>query len=221
MPAHDRPSCIAQTKLRVPTCVGTETSATRGRRAEPLAGSVRRGSQARWCLLHPTPPGLSWAHVGARHPIAAPWSLSTTALGARQVSLRAPADPASAFVPARGVDLEHILYMEEERVVGRDNVVTTERVALQLAKQPGRPFGAGSTYVRRHLSGQHSVWYGARCLGRYETGTAGPWPRECRYPERSDHGVVQLAGTSRINNAVIAWRYRAHANTASRRSPLH
>jgi transposase len=82
---------------------------------------------------------------------------------------RAPADPASAFVPVRGVDLEHILCVEEERVVGRDNVVTTASVALQLAKQPGRRTCAGlHVLVRRHLSGQHSVWYGARCLGRYD-----------------------------------------------------
>jgi len=82
---------------------------------------------------------------------------------------RTPADPASAFVPARGVDLEHILCIEDERVVGRDNVVTTEHVALQLAKQPGRRTCAGlHVLVRRHLNGQHSVWYGARCLGRYD-----------------------------------------------------
>jgi len=82
---------------------------------------------------------------------------------------RTPADPASAFVPARGVDLAHILCIEEDRVVGRDNVVTTERVALQLAKQPGRRTCAGlHVLVRRHLNGQHSVWYGARCLGRYD-----------------------------------------------------
>src|SRR5215475_273863 len=82
---------------------------------------------------------------------------------------RAPADPASAFVPAGGVALEHILCIEDERVVGRDNVVTTERVALQLTKQPGRRTCAGlHVLVRRHLNGQHSIWYGARCLGRYD-----------------------------------------------------
>src|SRR5215468_2530746 len=82
---------------------------------------------------------------------------------------RAPADPASAFVAARDVDLEHVLCIEDERVVGRDNVVTTEQVALQLAKQPGRRTCAGlHVLVRRHLNGQHSVWYGARCLGRYD-----------------------------------------------------
>src|SRR5882724_9959296 len=80
---------------------------------------------------------------------------------------RPPADPASAFVPVGRVDLDQILCVEDERTVGRDNVVTTARVPLQLAKQPGRRTCAGlRVLVRRHLSGQHSVWYGGRCLGR-------------------------------------------------------
>src|SRR5262245_5450510 len=77
---------------------------------------------------------------------------------------RPPADPASAFVPLGPVALDQILCVEAERVVGRDNVVTAERVALQLAKQPGRRTCAGlRVLVRRHLRGQHSVWYGRRC----------------------------------------------------------
>jgi helix-turn-helix protein len=82
---------------------------------------------------------------------------------------RAPADPASAFVPLGRVDLDQILCVEDERIVGRDNVVTTERRPLQLAKQPGRRTCAGlRVLVRRHLDGQHSIWYGGRCLGRYD-----------------------------------------------------
>lgn len=82
---------------------------------------------------------------------------------------RPPADPRSAFVPLGGVELETILCVEHERVVGRDNVVTAERVALQLPKQPGRRTCAGlRVLVRAHLDGRHSVWYGSRCLGRYD-----------------------------------------------------
>src|SRR6266404_1973092 len=82
---------------------------------------------------------------------------------------RPPADPAPAFVPLGRVDLEQILCVEEERDVGRDNVVTADRVALQVAKQPGRRSCAGlRVLVRRHLDGQYSIWYGARCLGRYD-----------------------------------------------------
>ena len=64
---------------------------------------------------------------------------------------------------------DKILCVEGERTVGRHNVVTADRVPLQLAKQPGRRTCAGlRVVVRRHLSGQHSVWYGGRCLGRYD-----------------------------------------------------
>jgi hypothetical protein len=82
---------------------------------------------------------------------------------------RPPADPASAFVPLHGHDLEQILCVQDERVVGRDNVVTLHPLALQIAKQRGRRTCAGlRVVVRRHLDGQHSVWYGGRCLGRYD-----------------------------------------------------
>jgi transposase len=82
---------------------------------------------------------------------------------------RPPADPTSAFVPLHGVDLEQILCHEEARVVGRDNIVRLDSVVLQLGKQPGRRTCADlHVTVRRHLDGRHSVWYGGRCLGRYE-----------------------------------------------------
>src|SRR5215813_13256193 len=91
---------------------------------------------------------------------------------------RPPADPAPAFVPLGAADLDQILCVEEERVVGRDNVVTTDRVALQLAKQPGRRSCAGlRVLVRRHLSGHHSIWYGTRCFGHYD-----PHGRLCPRP---------------------------------------
>ena len=82
---------------------------------------------------------------------------------------RPPADPSSAFVPLHGVDLEQILCHEEERTVGRDNVVVLDGVPLQLAKQPGRRTCAGlRVTVRRHLDGSHTVWRGPQCLGRYD-----------------------------------------------------
>jgi hypothetical protein len=82
---------------------------------------------------------------------------------------RAAADPAAAFVAAGAVDLEQIFCLEDERVVSRDNVIVVDHLALQLAKQPGRRTCAGlRVLVRRHLNGQHTVWYGGRCLGRYD-----------------------------------------------------
>ncbi len=102
-----------------------------------------------------------------------------------------PADPTSAFVPLGAVDLDQILCVEEERVVGRDNVVTTARLALQLTKQPGRRSCAGlRVLVRRHLSGHHSIWYGARCFGRYDShGRLSPSP-PARVAHSSGHFTV-------------------------------
>jgi transposase len=81
---------------------------------------------------------------------------------------RPPADPTSAFVLVGRADLDQILCHEEERVVARDNTVRLDGVGLQIDKQRGRRSCAGlRVVVRRHLNGQHSVWWGPRCLGRY------------------------------------------------------
>jgi hypothetical protein len=82
---------------------------------------------------------------------------------------RPPADPAAAFVPLHGVDLDAILCEQDERVIGKDNVVSLGALALQIAKQPGRPTCAGlRVTVRRDIHGQLSVWHGSRCFGRYD-----------------------------------------------------
>lgn len=94
-----------------------------------------------------------------------------------------PADPTSAFVPVGRHDLDQILCHEEERVVARDNTVTLAGVRLQIDKQRGRRSCAGlHVLVRRHLSGQHSVWWGPRCLGRY-TAAGRPLPPPRRGPQ--------------------------------------
>jgi len=81
----------------------------------------------------------------------------------------APTDATSAFVTASGTDLDQILCVEEVRVVGKDNTVTFDRLALQIPKQPGRPSCAGlSVSVRKHLDRTHSVWWGPRRLGRFD-----------------------------------------------------
>ena len=82
---------------------------------------------------------------------------------------RAPAEPAPAFVPLGGVDLEQILCHQDERVVARDNTVVLDGIVLQLAKQPGRRSCAElRVLVRCHLDGHHSVWHGARRLGLFD-----------------------------------------------------
>lgn len=82
---------------------------------------------------------------------------------------REPREPQSAFVPLGGVQLDQILCHEEERVVGQDNTVVLDKVRLQLGKQRGRRSCKDlHVLVRRHINGEHSVWWGLRCLGRYD-----------------------------------------------------
>ena len=82
-----------------------------------------------------------------------------------------PADPDTAFVAVgRSVDLDQFLCHEEERTISPDNVVTFGKLALQVAKQPGRRTCAGlHVAVRRHLDGTHSVWRTSELLGRFDS----------------------------------------------------
>jgi transposase len=82
---------------------------------------------------------------------------------------RPPRDPEPAWVAVGDADLAQILCHEEARVVGQDNTVTIDTVALQIAKQPGRRTCAGlAVIVRRHLNGQYAIWRGAQRLGHFE-----------------------------------------------------
>ena len=82
---------------------------------------------------------------------------------------RPPRDPEPAWVAIGDVDLDQILCHEETRVVGQDNTVAVDAVALQVAKQPGRRTCAGtSVIVRRHLNGHYAIWRGAQRWGCYD-----------------------------------------------------
>ena len=82
---------------------------------------------------------------------------------------RPPPELESAFVGSGEVDLDEILCVEEVRTVGKDNVVTMDGIALQIAKQPGRLTCAGlHVSVRRHLDGCYSVRRGTQLFGRYD-----------------------------------------------------
>ena len=53
-------------------------------------------------------------------------------------------------------------------MVGRDNTVAFNGRAFQLAPQPGRRSCTGlRVTMRRHLSGEYSVWSGPRRLGHF------------------------------------------------------
>jgi transposase len=82
---------------------------------------------------------------------------------------RLPRDPEPAWVALDDVDLDQILCHEDTRVVGQDNTVAVDTVALQVAKQPGRRTCAGiSVIVRRHLNGHYAIWRGTQRWGQYD-----------------------------------------------------
>jgi molybdenum-dependent DNA-binding transcriptional regulator ModE len=82
---------------------------------------------------------------------------------------RPAADPTSAFVPLGEVDLDEIFFESDVRKVGKDNTVSVDGMALQIAKQPGRCTCAGlAVQLRRHLDGSYSIHRGAQLLGRYD-----------------------------------------------------
>jgi len=114
----------------------------------------------------------------------------------------APADPASAFVALGGVDLDQILCHQEERLVGRDNTVTFQGRAFQLERQPGRRSCVGlRVTIRRHLTGEYSIWCGARRLAQYPAVLERPRDR------RAAVQPVEAAGAVDAKNAPTApWK---------------
>lgn len=89
--------------------------------------------------------------------------------GHNEFLAREPNNPQSAFVQVGHADLDEILCVEEVRRVGKDNVVTMDDTALQIARQPGRATCAGlHVVVRRHLDGGYSLRRGVQIFGRYD-----------------------------------------------------
>jgi transposase len=83
---------------------------------------------------------------------------------------RPPQDPHSAFAAVSQAELDDLLCVESVRTVGRDNVLTLDGVALQVARQPGRATCAGlHVVVRRHIDGTYSVRRGVQIFGRYDS----------------------------------------------------
>ena len=75
----------------------------------------------------------------------------------------------SAFVPlARPGQVDDILCLHAERVVGRDNTVRYARRVLQLPATPDRPhYVKAAVRVHEYPDGTLAVFHGPRCLARY------------------------------------------------------
>ena len=138
---------------------------------------------------------------------------------------RPPADPASAFVPlGAALDLDQLLAEDGERLVGRDNVVSFEGLALQLAKQRGRRSCTGlRVLVRRHLTGEHTVWRGPQCLGRFDArGRPLDGPRPEPQSARRRPSAARRASrpkNTRAHSAKNALRRRPYREIPPREAP--
>jgi transposase len=74
----------------------------------------------------------------------------------------------TAFVKARGLNLDLIFSIEQERVVGRDNTVMVDKRVLQIEKTKWRGSLAGCrVMVYEHADKSLSIRYGGHEVGRY------------------------------------------------------
>jgi hypothetical protein len=129
-----------------------------------------------------------------------------------------PADPTSGFVPLGDVDLDQIFFESDLRKVGKDNTVSVDGKALQIAKQPGRCTCAGlSVQLRRHLDGGYTLRRGAQLLGSYDAsgraraGTPTHLASGSMRPTPVDPYVVPAISTSRRAKGHGAARVPARA----------
>ena len=89
-----------------------------------------------------------------------------------------PKEAGSAFVPARGADLDAILCVQEERVVNNDNTVSWGKKKLQIGAQDWRgSLAKCRVKVCEHLDGIIRIRYGPRVVGWYDL-EGRPWKEE-------------------------------------------
>lgn len=81
----------------------------------------------------------------------------------------AAAEPGSAFVAWTGADLAETLCHQEDRIVGNDNTVIFGKLRLQIEPSPLRQhFVKAMVQVRRYADHTIAIYYGPRCIGRYQ-----------------------------------------------------
>jgi len=80
----------------------------------------------------------------------------------------AAVEPDTAFVGYTGSDLAEVLCIQEDRVVGRDNCVSYQRLSLQLPPDRLRHHHVkAKVRVHEYPDGRLAVFRGQRCLARY------------------------------------------------------
>ncbi len=84
------------------------------------------------------------------------------------------AQPGTAFVSARGRNLDEIFAVQQERVVNQDNTVRYDHQVLQIEPTRWHRSLAGCrVLVFEHLDGSLSIGYGAHRLGPYDPAPLG------------------------------------------------
>jgi transposase len=75
----------------------------------------------------------------------------------------------TAYIPWIGSDLNEVLCYQEERVVQNDNTVSYKTLRLQIPQDDLRHHYVRTTVqVRHYLDGSLGLFFGNRCLGRYD-----------------------------------------------------
>jgi hypothetical protein len=123
----------------------------------------------------PTQVGRALAQLGIDHIAAySPQARRDVYLAAHNARFAVKAEQeGSAFVAIAGMDLSEILCIQEERQVGNDNTVAFQRHRLQIPPSRLRAhFVKARVKVRQYHDGTHAIFYGPRCLGRYDAGGA-------------------------------------------------
>jgi transposase len=75
----------------------------------------------------------------------------------------------TAYIPWIGGDLNEILCHQEERIVQNDNTVSYQKICLQIPQDNLRHHYVRTTVqIRHYLDGSLGLFFGNRCLGRYD-----------------------------------------------------
>lgn len=81
----------------------------------------------------------------------------------------AAAAPGAAFVAVAPTQWQHVLCVQEERIVGNDNTVAFHGLRLQIPRSRLRAhFVKAKVRVHHYPDGTYAIFHGPKCLARYQ-----------------------------------------------------
>ena len=132
----------------------------------------------------------------------------------------------SGFVAADPEQLRENLCVQEERVVGRDNTVSFERLKLQLpASRIRHHFVKATVKVRQYPDGTLAIFLGPLCVGRYDAeGREIGQPissmvHPCSTPSRRGLDAVQPSSPAARRPALTASRHGNGTSSKTHKKP--